>query len=172
MRVHRGFYGLCESERACACLHRRGGRRREAALVLARQATTQDPDAPVSSWSRTVKGTLKRWTASGNDRTTSSNVGRSSTQNGASARGSKTVSSGTIKQRALSGKRGKRGKTVKQTSGETRGAGQPKSSSKGGRYYWNITGFPFPLGPLLIRRTIRYEVGLSNLVLNIAQRLK
>ncbi|CAI9777408.1 unnamed protein product [Fraxinus pennsylvanica] len=28
----------------------------------------------------------------------------------------------------------------------------------GGRFYFNFTGFPFPLGPFLNRRTIRYEV--------------
>lgn len=28
----------------------------------------------------------------------------------------------------------------------------------GGRFYFNFTGFPFPLGPFLNRRTNRYEV--------------
>lgn len=32
------------------------------------------------------------------------------------------------------------------------------SSSDGGRFYINFTGFPFPLGPFLNRRTIRTEV--------------
>lgn len=32
------------------------------------------------------------------------------------------------------------------------------SSSKGSRFYLNFTGFPFPLGPFLNRRTIRTEV--------------
>ena len=37
--------------------------------------------------------------------------------------------------------------------------GQRNSSAKSrGRFYWNITGFPFPLGPLLKRRTVRNEV--------------
>ncbi|CDP02284.1 unnamed protein product [Coffea canephora] len=31
------------------------------------------------------------------------------------------------------------------------------SGSSGGRFYFNITGFPFPLGPFLNRRTIRTE---------------
>lgn len=31
-------------------------------------------------------------------------------------------------------------------------------SSNGGRFYFNFTGFPFPLGPFLNRRTIRTEV--------------
>ncbi|CAL5218999.1 g754 [Coccomyxa viridis] len=40
-----------------------------------------------------------------------------------------------------------------------RAKGQRESSAKPrGRFYWNITGFPFPLGPLLTRRTVRYEV--------------
>jgi len=31
-----------------------------------------------------------------------------------------------------------------------------------GRFYFNITGFPFPLGPFLERRTIRKEVTLPS----------
>lgn len=31
-------------------------------------------------------------------------------------------------------------------------------ASSGGRFYFNFTGFPFPLGPFLNRRTLRYEV--------------
>ncbi|GFQ01449.1 hypothetical protein PHJA_002288800 [Phtheirospermum japonicum] len=31
------------------------------------------------------------------------------------------------------------------------------AASGGGRFYFNFTGFPFPLGPFLNRRTIRYE---------------
>lgn len=31
----------------------------------------------------------------------------------------------------------------------------------GGRFYLNFTGFPFPLGPFLNRRTIRTEVSLT-----------
>lgn len=38
------------------------------------------------------------------------------------------------------------------------------SDSGGGRFYFNITGFPFPLGPFLNRRTIRYEVGRAALI--------
>jgi len=33
-------------------------------------------------------------------------------------------------------------------------------SNSGGRFYFNITGFPFPLGPFLNRSTIRTEVCL------------
>jgi hypothetical protein len=32
------------------------------------------------------------------------------------------------------------------------------SASPSSRFYFNITGFPFPLGPFLNRRTIRTEV--------------
>ena len=40
--------------------------------------------------------------------------------------------------------------------------GQGNNAAKDrGRFYWNITGFPFPLGPLLTRRTVRYEVSTS-----------
>lgn len=35
------------------------------------------------------------------------------------------------------------------------------SQNKSGRFYLNFTGFPFPLGPFLNRRTIRTEVSLS-----------
>ncbi len=138
-----------------ACQYRRSCRRQGAGFILARKAT-QEPDAPVSFWSKTVKGTLKRWTTSERDSESKSNATRkgSSTQNGSSQRSRQKLGSGTVNQRVSQGS--KRGRTVKQTSGETRG--QAKSSRKGGRFYWNITGFPFPLGPLLTRRTIRYEV--------------
>jgi hypothetical protein len=35
------------------------------------------------------------------------------------------------------------------------------SGGGGGRFYLNFTGFPFPLGPFLNRRTIRTEVTFS-----------
>lgn len=41
----------------------------------------------------------------------------------------------------------------------------PSSSSDanaGERFYFNFTGFPFPLGPFLNRRTIRTEVNLNH----------
>lgn len=31
----------------------------------------------------------------------------------------------------------------------------------GGRFYFNFTGFPFPLGPFFNRRTLRYEVSTN-----------
>lgn len=42
----------------------------------------------------------------------------------------------------------------------------PSSSSDGNageRFYFNFTGFPFPLGPFLNRRTIRTEVNFNHL---------
>lgn len=35
--------------------------------------------------------------------------------------------------------------------------------SGGGRFYFNFTGFPFPLGPFLNRRTTRTEVSIISL---------
>lgn len=37
-------------------------------------------------------------------------------------------------------------------------AGVEAETSGSGRFYFNFTGFPFPLGPFLNRRTIRTEV--------------
>ncbi|KAL3695776.1 hypothetical protein R1sor_009852 [Riccia sorocarpa] len=51
------------------------------------------------------------------------------------------------------------------SKGGCRGNGGIKASveedgggNSGGRFYFNVTGFPFPLGPFLSRRTIRTEV--------------
>ena len=44
--------------------------------------------------------------------------------------------------------------------------GQSKSSDSGGgldRIFSNITGFPFPIGPNFVRRTIRFEVQFPTL---------
>lgn len=41
------------------------------------------------------------------------------------------------------------------SAGTTGGGG---GGGGGGRFYLNFTGFPFPLGPFLNRRTIRTEV--------------
>lgn len=40
-------------------------------------------------------------------------------------------------------------------------SGGDDSGGSGGRFYLNFTGFPFPLGPFLNRRTIRTEVSFS-----------
>lgn len=39
-----------------------------------------------------------------------------------------------------------------------RGNSKPSRDGAGGRFYFNITGFPFPLGPLFARQTVRTEV--------------
>lgn len=45
-------------------------------------------------------------------------------------------------------------------------ATESRIRSGDGRFYFNFTGFPFPLGPFLNRRTIRTEVsGISMILL-------
>ena len=39
-----------------------------------------------------------------------------------------------------------------------RGSSKPLKDGTGGRFYFNVTGFPFPLGPLFARQTVRTEV--------------
>jgi hypothetical protein len=42
---------------------------------------------------------------------------------------------------------------------------QPSAEGKkGSRFYFNFTGFPFPLGPFFERRTVRNEVGACEVV--------
>ena len=41
-----------------------------------------------------------------------------------------------------------------------RGSSRPAKDGAGGRLYLNVTGFPFPLGPLFARQTVRTEVRL------------
>lgn len=51
----------------------------------------------------------------------------------------------------------------KQTSDDgrvVRGSSRPSKDGTGGRFYLNVTGFPFPLGPLFARQTVRTEVML------------
>ena len=45
------------------------------------------------------------------------------------------------------------------------GDSRPRSDGFGGRFYFNLTGFPFPLGPLFARQTVRTEVR-GHLILN------
>ena len=44
------------------------------------------------------------------------------------------------------------------SAGATTTAAGSDSSGSANRFYFNITGFPFPLGPFLNRRTTRTEV--------------
>jgi hypothetical protein len=55
----------------------------------------------------------------------------------------------------LHGLRGRPRLAVSASAADETGSGNASSSS---RFYFNITGFPFPLGPFLNRRTIRTEV--------------
>jgi hypothetical protein len=55
----------------------------------------------------------------------------------------------------LHGLRGRPRLSVSASATDDTSGGSASSSS---RFYFNITGFPFPLGPFLNRRTIRTEV--------------
>jgi len=72
--------------------------------------------------------------------------------------GTKTVSGGT---RTVSGKTTTSGGGTRKT---TRGGAasqqvaQQQPDRRGSRFYFNITGFPFPIGPFFERRTVRNEV--------------
>lgn len=54
-----------------------------------------------------------------------------------------------------------RAAAVKEQSTRRRGgnAAEKRSDSSSSSSYFNVTGFPFPLGPLTRRKTIRREVG-------------
>ena len=71
--------------------------------------------------------------------------------------------SGTVRQRTKQGQ-SRAGKA--ETGARRKQASKPAAAK--GRFYWNITGFPFPLGPLLKRRTIRFEVRSSTLCMAVA----
>lgn len=58
--------------------------------------------------------------------------------------------------------RGRPGQQHAGEAGSSTEQSKPAASDRG-RFYWNITGFPFPLGPLLKRRTVRYEVSSAAL---------
>ena len=50
------------------------------------------------------------------------------------------------------------GKDTSDDGRVVRGSSRPKNDGSGGRFYFNVTGFPFPLGPLFARQTVRSEV--------------
>lgn len=54
--------------------------------------------------------------------------------------------------------------TSASTTRNTEGGGGGRGAD---RFYFNVTGFPFPLGPFLNRRTIRTEVRLCYLHLTV-----
>lgn len=56
-------------------------------------------------------------------------------------------------------------KSVKRSTQSSRGSGRTvkqqsssNSTKKGGQFYFNITGFPFPIGPFFSRKTVRFEI--------------
>ena len=71
--------------------------------------------------------------------------------------------SGTVRQRTGQGQ----SRAGRAETGPGRAQASKPAAAKG-RFYWNITGFPFPLGPLLKRRTIRYEVRSSTPCMAVA----
>eukprot|EP00878_Enallax_costatus_P007051 GHUV01007390.1.p1 GENE.GHUV01007390.1~~GHUV01007390.1.p1 ORF type:complete len:359 (+),score=32.26 GHUV01007390.1:261-1337(+) len=87
---------------------------------------------------------------------------KATTKPAVTAKGRQTVKSGqTIKSRTLSSKgRTQRGidtvdpsRRVKTVRGQ-----QQEEDRRGSRFYFNFTGFPFPLGPFFQRKTVRNEV--------------
>lgn len=74
---------------------------------------------------------------------------------------------GTAKGGSSASSAGKGGRTVRQqqqgggsvsVSGSSGGPDNP-DRPKGSQFYFNVTGFPFPLGPVFKRSTLRREVG-------------
>lgn len=47
----------------------------------------------------------------------------------------------------------------RQTAASKQAGTGPSSKRRGSRFYFNFTGFPFPLGPFFERKTVRTEVG-------------
>ena len=106
------------------------------------QQATQEAPSPLQRLSETVRGTIRGKAAS-----------REAQGDRASSSSSSRVGKMTARQTAAARRR-------QGSQQATRKGNEPSSKAAGSRFYWNITGFPFPLGPLLSRRTIRYEVGL------------
>ncbi len=50
------------------------------------------------------------------------------------------------------------GKQASDDGRVVRGSSKALKDGTGGRFYFNVTGFPFPLGPLFARQTVRTEV--------------
>ena len=143
-------------ENACMPFYRV---RRSTDVTLARQAS-KTPGGPERK-SDTVKSTLQGafrsvWGASSDNRNTSSSNNSSSRRNGANEAASRPKgNSKSMRPARTATQRSRRGQNrPEQDSG--------KEENSKGRFYWNITGFPFPLGPLLKRRTIRYEVIIAD----------
>jgi hypothetical protein len=74
-------------------------------------------------------------------------------QQAASVKGRSTVSSTTQRGSTVSGT-----KTVRGREQQAALQLEQQSKKRGSRFYFNITGFPFPLGPFFERKTVRNEV--------------
>jgi hypothetical protein len=78
-------------------------------------------------------------------------------QQAASVKGRSTVSSKTQRGSTVSG-----GKTVRGREQQAALELEQQSKKRGSRFYFNITGFPFPLGPFFERKTVRNEVRIRS----------
>ncbi|WIA12372.1 hypothetical protein OEZ85_012420 [Tetradesmus obliquus] len=78
-------------------------------------------------------------------------------QQAATAKGRSTVSSKTQRGSTVSGTKTVRGRE-QQAALQQQQQQQQQSKKRGSRFYFNITGFPFPLGPFFERKTVRNEV--------------
>ena len=105
-------------------------RRRIATIILRCQQVTEPAESPLQLLGKTIRGTM------------GGRVPHAQQQIGSKPR----TSRGSVRGGTTAGRK-------------QRGTANRSKSERGkGRFYWNFTGFPFPLGPLLRRRTIRYEV--------------
>jgi hypothetical protein len=86
--------------------------------------------------------------------TTKQTAATSKQQQAATAKGRSTVSSKTQRGSTVSGSMTVRGREQQAALQQ-----QQQSKKRGSRFYFNITGFPFPLGPFFERKTVRNEVG-------------
>eukprot|EP00879_Flechtneria_rotunda_P019588 GHRR01020581.1.p1 GENE.GHRR01020581.1~~GHRR01020581.1.p1 ORF type:complete len:394 (+),score=84.45 GHRR01020581.1:401-1582(+) len=83
--------------------------------------------------------------------------GNAKTQRGQAGTNKRTLSGMTLSGKTLSGKTQSGRQTVPGTQ-SSRQQRAEEADRKGSRFYFNITGFPFPIGPFFNRRTIRNEI--------------
>ena len=106
-------------------------RRHRSTIILHCQQVTEPEGSPLQLLGKTIRGTL------------GGRAPHAQQQSGSKQQVAKGSAGATTA--------GRRQRSTAQSS---------KPAQQKGRFYWNLTGFPFPLGPLLRRRTIRYEVPL------------
>jgi hypothetical protein len=87
---------------------------------------------------------------------TTKQTASSKQQQAASVNGRSTALSKTQRGSTVSGTKTVRGRE-QQAAQEL----EQQSKKRGSRFYFNITGFPFPLGPFFERKTVRNEVRLE-----------